>query len=85
GKGMFPHPQPDPQRVLDRFGEREGVDLLAYCEGVMKEMYDLEPDWSVEDLDGASERAVTAISARHPELSPIAIDALHWSYMWDWK
>jgi hypothetical protein len=84
GKGTSPYPKPDPQALVDRFGD-QGLDLLSYCQKVLNELYGVVPDWSVEDLATASARAVATVRARHPELSQDALDVLLWSYRWDWK
>jgi len=85
GKGITPYPQRDPQRLVDRYGSLEAADLVSYCEQVLEELYDSKPDWTTEDLSKATDRAVRAVSQRHPELSDEAINSLKWSSSWDWK
>jgi hypothetical protein len=86
GTGISPYPKRDPERLVTKYGEKEGLDLVAYSEGVLQELYAHEPDWSVDDLEGAADRACRIIiSDSHPELSCDAVAALKWSYSWDWK
>jgi hypothetical protein len=85
GEGLSPYPKRDPARLTERFGESEGLDLVAYAERVLDELYAVKPDWDSEDLAAATDRAVRGVIERHPELSTEAIDALRWSYSWDWK
>lgn len=85
GKGVTPYPTRDPRRLVDRFGSLDAADLVAYCEAVLEELYDSNPDWATENLAEATERAVAVVASRHPELSPDALASLSWSYSWDWK
>ncbi len=54
GRGITPYPKPDPQRLIERFGEELGLDLVQYSEAVLAELYELAPDWSREDLRSAT-------------------------------
>jgi hypothetical protein len=85
GLGITPHPKRDPERVLAKFGDGVGLDLVAYSQAVLTELYNEQPDWNTENLAEATERAVDKVRASHPELSGDAIEALRWSYSWDWK
>lgn len=85
GVGISPYPQRDPQRLVLKYGEEKGLDLVTYSEAILRELYEQEPDWSVDDLAGATRRASTAVADNHPELSNDAVEALKWSYSWDWK
>jgi hypothetical protein len=84
GRGTSPYPQRDPQRVVDRFGESEGLDLIQYIEQVLDELYAVAPDWT-NDLQAVTARAVEVVRQQHAELSDEALAALGWSYSWDWK
>jgi hypothetical protein len=85
GVGVTPYPKRDAQRLVDRFGPVESSELVAYCEGVLTEMYDVRPDWTTDDLLAATERVVAVVASGHPELSADALAGLGWSYSWDWK
>jgi hypothetical protein len=85
GRGMAPYPKRDPERLITRFGGSEGLDLVTYAEEVLREMYEVSPDWASEDLPAATRRAVRRVAEGHPDLSEEALDALRWSYGWDWK
>ncbi len=85
GKGVVPYPQRDPQRLIERYGSEVATSLISYCEKVLDELYGAEPDWTSEDLSGATERAVALVASVHPELTEQALASLKWSYSWDWK
>lgn len=85
GQGISTHPNRDPQRLTERFGEELGLDLVQYSEAVLAELYASSPDWSNDDLHSATERAVVRVRSGHPELSDEALAALGWSFSWDWK
>jgi hypothetical protein len=85
GRGLSPYPKRDPARLTAKFGDADGLDLVAYVERVLHELYEVKPDWDAEDLKAATDRAVRGVIDKHPELSTEAIDALRWSYSWDWK
>jgi hypothetical protein len=69
GRGMAPYPKRDPQRLITRFGSSEGLNLIAYAEKVLGEMYEVSPAWASEDLSGATSRALGRVAQGHPDLS----------------
>ena len=85
GEGVVPYPQRDPQRLIERYGLEIAEGLISYCEKVLDELYSVEPDWTAEDLAGATRRAVALVALIHPELTEPALRSLKWSYSWDWK
>jgi hypothetical protein len=66
GRGTKPYPQRDPQRVIDRFGEPEGIHLVYYTEQLLDELYAVVPDWS-NDLQEVTAKAVEIVRRAHPE------------------
>jgi hypothetical protein len=67
GWDLSPYPKKDPQRLVDRYGESRGLDLLLHCERVMSELYESRPEWTTEDLVTATNRAVATVRENHPD------------------
>jgi hypothetical protein len=85
GRGVLSYPKRDAARLIERFGETEGLDLVAYAQGILKELFDVIPNWEKDDLGAATHRAATVVAENHPELDPDALAALRWSYSWSYK
>jgi hypothetical protein len=83
--GSRSYPKPDPARLIERFGETEGLDLVAYAQGVLTELFKVLPNWEIDDLSAATQRAVAVVAENHPELAPAALAALRWSYSFSYK
>ena len=51
-------PDPDPERLVDRFGEPAGLDLLQYVRALVHELGAEEIDWAVETLVSGTDKAI---------------------------
>lgn len=88
GRSGFPHA--DPESVRD-MPVPEAADLVRYVEALQAEVFaTFPPTWRgpQDDLDlvQAMAEIATAISDRHPELAPEAVDAMVWVWGYSaWK
>lgn len=83
GVGQATYPDLSRARVESAFPQRP--DLVAYAEGIVHELGEVAPDWSVDTVESARERAVRMVGERHPELGPDALDALRWEFDFAWR
>lgn len=83
GESSFP--KENKARVSEIFGPSEGLELLACIEVILRKLNEIEPDWSVDNLESAARKAVTTVRQAFPELDDNACLALEWAYTWWWK
>lgn len=85
GKGDFPIPRRSEARVIARFGEDRGLDLLPRVRQLEHEFYESKAYAIGSDLAAVGRKAAEEFRMRHPEISEAAVHALAWCYTWDWR
>lgn len=85
GKGTRPWPQRDDNAVAAAFGQDVAERLLPVIRRLELEFFRLDCVHHIRDLTAATHAAAAEFAARHPELSPAAVDALAWCYSYDWR
>ena len=86
GRGLHGWPGEYPERLVEEFGEDQGLDLLLYVQTLLDELWAVPLDWTNEpDLWKRTDRIVATVAANHPELSAEALDTLRWHYSYQSK
>ncbi len=85
GFGSASSPSTDRARLVQEFGAIRGMALESQVVSLLDELGTLNVDWSKHSLVSAGEMARTEMHARHRDLSDTALQALAWSFMFDWR
>lgn len=72
-------------RVVERFGELRGRELVDAVHRLSDEFYESDANQTIADLVEMGAAAAARFRALHPEISDEAVDALEWCYVWDFK
>ena len=86
GHGVESWPSRYPERLVEEFGEEQGLDLVMYADAVLDELFAVPIDWSKEpDLWKGTDGVVAVVAERHPELNAEALQALRGYYAFQSK
>ena len=78
-------PRSPEERVVE-IAPHEALDLLPRVKAIVDEVYSAEPSlWQSNSTLEMGAQVETFVTARHPELSPEAVDALANNFCFDWK
>ncbi|MGB3437376.1 MAG: hypothetical protein WBA97_01380 [Actinophytocola sp.] len=85
GKGRSAFPLRDEDAVAASSAGADPSALLAKVRAIVSECMSLEVDWSAHSLVEGGREAERFMAARHPDLGRDALDALSWTFMYDWR
>lgn len=85
GYGDRPYPDSSDERLSERIGSREAAKLLPRVRQLVEEFYESDACHFAPDLETMAGMASAPFEERHPELSAEAVEALAWSYTYDFK
>ena len=84
-RGSAASPRADDSAVLAVAVATPPHDLLATVQGVVNESVDVPVNWDGISLGDAGRLVASEMAARHPELTPEALDALAWNFTYAWR
>ncbi|GAB3017277.1 hypothetical protein GCM10011376_02540 [Nocardioides flavus (ex Wang et al. 2016)] len=84
-KGRAASPRADEEACAAAAVGREPVLLVMEVKGLVEESLAISIDWDSTSLGDAGRRVAAEMQARHPELSPEAVDALAWNFTFVWR
>jgi hypothetical protein len=85
GRGDHPFPARDDERIIARFGDELGLDLIPMVHRLEDDFYRSDARFTVSDLAAMGDKAAADFRARHPEIGEAAVQALAWCYTFDHK
>ncbi len=85
GAGVSSFPAINPARLIQEFGDARGVELGVEVAAFLDELGRIEVDWTVHNLQSATEMAEQRMAARHANLTDEAIKALGWKFSFGWR
>lgn len=87
GKGRSAFPVSDPDAVLALAADTNGDSdaLLSSVRALVEECMAVKIDWSNSTLSEGGDEAARVMATRHPELTAEAINALRWSFTYNWR
>jgi hypothetical protein len=85
GAGKFSYPSPLASRIREVFGEPAATELEKRVMELVDESFAIAIDWNEHSLASAGEHVRATMRARHPDLSPEAIEALVWNFTYNWR
>ncbi|MEU8217971.1 hypothetical protein AB0C47_19605 [Micromonospora taraxaci] len=85
GWGRTPWPDRDEASLVAEFGPALAVGVLAEVRRLEDEFYSSEASKVAPDLKSMGEQAAAEFRETHPEIGEEAVQALAWSYTFDFK
>ena len=85
GKGRSAYPRPSDDRVIGRFGEALGAQLLVQVREIVDVFYSSRAAEVAKDLREMGEIAIHDFAGKYPRLPVDAVEALAWCYTFDFK
>lgn len=85
GRGRHAAPVGSREYVLAAAGPDRGEQLADQVEQIFHDANGVPVDWSSCSLPEAGDLVRDAMAARHPELTPEALDAIRWKWTYDWR
>ena len=85
GRSAFPRSDVD---AVTTFASEHGLnadELLARVRAILDECMSIEIDWQKNSLVEGGTRAQRVMAERHPELGQDALDALFWTFTYNWR
>lgn len=85
GKGRSPFPRADEDAVAVDADPETRAALIESARSLVEECLAIAVDWSTSTLPEGGRQAQATMAERHPELSPAALEALYWSFTYNWR
>ncbi|MDG4838486.1 hypothetical protein O7631_18390 [Micromonospora sp. WMMD967] len=85
GWGRTPWPDRDEVSLVAEFGPELAVGVLSEVRRLEDEFYSSEASRAALDLKAMGEQAAAEFRETHPEIGEEAVQALAWSYTFDFK
>lgn len=83
GRGHARSPRASREAVLAAFGDERGQRLADQVAALFAEANTIPVDWGGLSLGQAGDVVRARIAAKHPDLTPAALDALRWKWTFD--
>lgn len=84
-RGSAASPRTDIESCAAVATVRDAAELVAETVAIVQESLGVPVDWSSLSLGDAGRAVAAEMSARHPELSTEALDALAWNFTFAWR
>ncbi|MGO9458309.1 MAG: hypothetical protein ACLP62_14895 [Acidimicrobiales bacterium] len=85
GWGHTAWPARDDERLVEKFGEAGGLDLVPKVHALQEQFYESYANLKAHDLVEMGSLASERFRQLHPELANDAVEALAWCYTFDFK
>jgi hypothetical protein len=85
GRGITPMPSRDEARVLERFGESQGEELMAQIKQLTSDFYASTAHVTAASVQDMAVDASSAFRALHPWADDEIVQTLAWCYTFDFK
>ncbi len=85
GKGRSSFPRTDEDAVATLAGAVGRPDLLATVKALVAGCLAVPVDWTTRSLSEGGREAQAVMAERHPELSAAALEALYWTFTYNWR
>lgn len=83
GRSSWPRTDVDAAKAVATSSEPD--DVARRVVAIVRECLSVPVDWSSTTLSEGGDLARDEMELRHPELDPTALDALRWSFTYNWR
>lgn len=85
GYGTSVSPVCEQSKVVEKFGEKRGMELFWEARNIIDDVNAIDINWSAESLQSSGHAVSAYLNKHYPALEQLTHKALIWQFTYNWR